>query len=133
MKLFGPGITPLRQPEFRDLWIANLVSNLGTIMHGAAAAWLMTTLTDSPLLIGLVQTAAGFPALIFGVAGGALTDLVNRRRMLVGAQLWMMAMAGLMAVMAWSGHLRPGQLLLLLLLLPPLKEPMVYLIQSQLL
>lgn len=116
-KLFGPGMAPLRQPEFRELWIANLLSNLGTIMHGAAAAWLMTTLTDSPLLIGLVQTAASLPAFLLGLAGGALTDLVNRRRMLVAAQLWMMAMAGLMAVMAWSGRMKPAELLLLLLLL----------------
>lgn len=86
-------------------------------MHSAAAAWLMTTLTTSPLLIGLVQTAASLPALLFGMAGGVLTDLVNRRRLLVAAQLWMMAMAALMAVMAWNGHLRPWQLLTLLLLL----------------
>ena len=115
--LFGSGIAPLRQPEFRDLWIANFLSNLGTIMHGAAAAWLMTTLTDSPLLIGLVQTAASLPAFLLGLAGGALTDLTNRRRLLVGAQLWMMATAALMAGMAWSGKLRPVELLILLLLL----------------
>jgi len=117
MKLFGLGVAPLRQPEFRDLWIANFLSNLGTIMHGAAAAWLMTTLTDSALLIGLVQTAASLPAFLLGLAGGALTDLVNRRRLLVGAQLWMMATAGLMALMAWKGDLQPWQLLVLLLLL----------------
>jgi MFS family permease len=117
MKLFGSGIDPLRQPEFRDLWIANFFSNLGSIMHGAAAAWLMTTLTDSPLLIGLVQTAASLPAFLLGVAGGALTDLVNRRRLLVGAQLWMMATAALMAAMAWSGKMHPVELLVLLLLL----------------
>jgi MFS family permease len=51
------------------------------------------------------------------VAGGVLTDLLNRRHLLVAAQLWMMAMSGLMAVMAWHGHLRPWQLLLLLMLL----------------
>jgi MFS family permease len=117
MKLFGLGVAPLRQPEFRDLWIANFLSNLGTIMHGAAAAWLMTTLTDSALLIGLVQTAASLPAFLLGLAGGALTDLVNRRRLLVGAQLWMMATAVLMALMAWKGDLQPWQLLVLLLLL----------------
>ena len=111
------GLAPLMQPEFRDLWIANFLSNLGTIMHSAAAAWLMTTLTTSPLLIGLVQTAASLPAFLFGVAGGALTDLVNRRKLLVFAQLWMMAMAALMAVMAWNSHLQPWQLLALLLLL----------------
>ena len=116
-KRFGMGGSLLRQPAFRDLWIANFLSNLGTIMHSAAAAWLMTTLTTSPLLIGLVQTAASLPAFLFGVAGGALTDLVNRRRLLVFAQLWMMATAGLMAFMAWNGHLRPWQLLTLLLLL----------------
>lgn len=117
MKMSGSGTSPLRQPEFRDLWIANFVSNLGTIMHGAAAAWLMATLTTSPLLIGLVQTAASLPAFLLGLAGGVLTDLVNRRRLLIGAQLWMMATAALMAVMAWNGHLRPWQLLVLLLLL----------------
>lgn len=117
MRLFVSGIDPLRQPEFRELWVANFLSNLGTIMHGAAAAWLMTTLTDSPLLIGLVQTAASLPAFLLGVAGGALTDLANRRRLLVGAQLWMMATAGFMAAMAWSGKMRPAELLVLLLLL----------------
>jgi len=115
--LFGGGLAPLRQPEFRELWFANFLSNLGTIMHGAAAAWLMTTLTDSPLLIGLVQTAASLPAFLLGLAGGALTDLANRRRLLIGAQLWMMATAALMAGMAWSGKLRPVELLILLLLL----------------
>ena len=116
-KLFGSGISPLRQPEFRDLWIANFISNFGTLMHSVAAAWLMTTLTSSPLLIGLVQTAASLPAFFFGVAGGALTDLVNRRKLLVVAQLWMMVMAAFMAVMAWNGHLHPWELLLLLALL----------------
>lgn len=116
-KFLDQGTAPLRQPEFRDLWVANFLSNLGTIMHGAAAAWLMTTLTHSPLLIGLVQTAASLPAFLLGLAGGVLTDLVNRRRLLVGAQLWMMAMAGLMAVMAWVGKMTPLELLVLLLLL----------------
>jgi MFS family permease len=86
-------------------------------MHGAAAAWLMTTLTHSPLLIGLVQTAASLPAFLLGMAGGVLTDLVNRRRLLVGAQLWMMTTAALMAVLAWSGQMKPAELLILLLLL----------------
>lgn len=114
-KFLDHGIAPLRQPEFRDLWVANFLSNLGTIMHGAAAAWLMTTLTHSPLLIGLVQTAASLPAFLLGVAGGALTDLVNRRRLLIGAQLWMMATAAFMAVMAWSGRMKPTELLLSLI------------------
>jgi MFS family permease len=116
-KFIDHGTAPLRQPEFRNLWIANFVSNLGTIMHGAAAAWMMTTLTASPLLIALVQTAASAPAFLLGVAGGTLADLVDRRRLLVGAQLWMMLTAALMALAAWSGNLRPSGLLLLLLLL----------------
>lgn len=70
-----------------------------------------------PLLIGLVQTAASLPPFLLGLAGGALTDLVNRRQLLVAAQLWMMAMAALMAVMAWSGRMGPASLLVLLLLL----------------
>jgi MFS family permease len=117
LKLFGSGLDPFRRPGFRDLWVANFLSNLGTIMHGAAAAWMMTTLTHSPLLIGLVQTAASLPAFLFGVAGGALADILDRRRLLVVAQVWMMAMAALMAARAWSGNMRPAELLVLLLLL----------------
>ncbi|HVJ00825.1 MAG TPA: MFS transporter, partial [Sphingomonas sp.] len=46
---------------FRALWIATIVSNIGTWMHDVGAAWLMTSLSPSPLMVALVQAATSFP------------------------------------------------------------------------
>ncbi|MGH8471058.1 MAG: MFS transporter [Gammaproteobacteria bacterium] len=46
---------PLRRPLFRALWIATVVSNIGTWMHDVGASWLMTSLAPSPLMVALVQ------------------------------------------------------------------------------
>lgn len=78
-------------------------------MHATAAAWLMTSLTDSPLLVGLVQTAATAPALLVGLLGGVLADRLDRRRFLMVTQGAMvvstLALGGLTLagmVTAWS-------------------------------
>src|SRR5262245_58363749 len=49
---------PFRYPAFRAIWIANLASNLGSMIQSVAAAWLMTDLTSSHRLIALVQASA---------------------------------------------------------------------------
>ena len=55
---------PLRLPVFRAMWGANIVSNAGTLMQSVGAAWLMTSLTSSTTLVGLVQTAATLPVFL---------------------------------------------------------------------
>ena len=60
------------------MWLANVVSNLGTLIQGVGAAWLMTSLTSSTVLVGLVQTAASLPAFLLGMVAGALADMVAR-------------------------------------------------------
>ena len=76
-------LSPLRLPQYRRLWLASLVSNLGTWMHEAAGAWLMTTLSASPLLVALMQTAASLPFFLLAFPAGALADVVDRRRVLL--------------------------------------------------
>src|SRR6266851_4503005 len=64
------GFAPLKIPLFRDRWIASTVSSVGTWMQDTAGTWLMTSLTASPLLIALMQTAASLPVLLLGLLAG---------------------------------------------------------------
>ena len=96
-------VAPLKNPLYRMLWIAALASNIGTWMHSVAAAWLMTTLTASPLVIALVQTATFLPTFLFGLFGGVLADTSDRRRLLLFTQSWMLAAACLMGLLTVAG------------------------------
>src|SRR2546426_7769521 len=93
--------TPLWHPVFRALWISSLVSNIGTWMQNVGAAWAMTSLSPSPLMVALVQSATSLPVFIVGLPAGAVADIVDRRRLLLVSQTWMLAAAALMAVLVW--------------------------------
>ena len=108
---------PLAQPVFRALWLATIVSNLGTWMQNVGAAWLMTSLTTSPLMVTLVQTATSIPIFLLALPAGALADFVDRRRLLLITQFWMLAAAGALAAVTFAGAMSPVLLLLLTLAL----------------
>jgi MFS family permease len=93
------------------VWIAALVSNIGTWMQNVGAAWLMTRLAVSPLMIALVQTATTLPAFLVGLPAGALADLVDRRRVLLFTQSWMLAAAAALGVLTLGGWVGPWSLL----------------------
>ncbi|HEV8538988.1 MAG TPA: MFS transporter [Bacteroidota bacterium] len=103
----------LKQPVFRALWIASLASNVGTWMHEVGAGWLMTSLTTSPTLVGLLETALTLPIFLFSLPAGALADILDRRRILIATQSWMIAVAALMAITALTGTMTPAMLLVL--------------------
>jgi MFS family permease len=77
-------LAPLQGPVFRGLWFAWLAANLTMWMNDVAAAWLMTTLTTSPVMVALVQTASTLPVFLLGLPSGALADIVDRRRYYAG-------------------------------------------------
>jgi MFS family permease len=108
---------PLRRALFRDRWIASLVSNFGAWMQDTAGTWLMATLTTSPLLIALMQTAASLPVLLLGLPAGAMADVFDRRRLLIFWQSWMLAAALLLSILTFAGLIGPGLLLALTFLL----------------
>src|SRR5438094_9239205 len=78
--------SPLRYPVFRALWIASLVSNIGTWMQNVGGVWLMSSLSPSPFLVALMQTATSLPVFLVGIPAGALADIVDRRRLLLCTQ-----------------------------------------------
>jgi MFS family permease len=104
-------LAPLGLPTFRTIWSANVVSNIGTLMQQVGASWLMTSLTTSTLLVGLVQTAATLPIFLVGLLAGALADLAERKKLLLWAQSWMLLMAALLGVLTLFGFTTPAVLL----------------------
>jgi MFS family permease len=104
-------LEPLGDPLFRMLWLASVVSNVGTWMQNVGGAWLMTDLTTSPILIALMQTATSLPIFLAGLPAGALADLVDRRRLLLVAQCWMLLVAGALGCLTQFGLMNPALLL----------------------
>src|SRR5438046_10441665 len=94
---------PLREPLFRSLWIAAVISYTGTWMQNVGAGWLMTQLTTSPLMVALVQAATTLPVFLVILPAGALADMVDRRRLLLITQAWMVVAAGLLGILTWLG------------------------------
>jgi len=104
---------PLGDRTFRNLWLVWVGSNVSMWMNDVAAAWVMTTLTSSPTLIALVQTASSLPVFLLGLPSGAAADIVDRRKYFMACQIWLAAVALLIYLVAASGALRPVVLLLL--------------------
>src|SRR5579863_6552248 len=108
---------PLREPLFRSLWIAAVVSYTGTWMQNVGAGWLMTQLTTSPLMVSLVQAAAAVPVFLVVLPAGALADMVDRRRLLLFTQGWMVVAAAALGVLTLFHAVDPWVLLVFTFLL----------------
>ncbi len=109
--------SPFKQSIFRALWIATLVSNVGTWMQNVGAAWLMTSLSQSPVLVALVQVATTLPMFLLSLPAGALADIIDRRRLLLFSQGWMAAAAAILGALTLAGLINPWLLLTLTFIL----------------
>src|ERR1044072_3654224 len=103
--------SPLAEPIFRALWIAIVASNIGTWMEDVGESWLMVSLTTSPVLVALVETAGSLPILLLAVPAGAMADVFDRRRLLLLTQSWMLISAALLGVFTLAGLVTPWILL----------------------
>jgi MFS family permease len=104
---------PLKRPAFRMLWSVWMTANLCMWMNDVAAAWMMTSLTTTPIWVALVQTASTLPVFLLGLPSGALADILDRRRYFIVTQFWVAAVAALLCVAILSGMLTPPLLLAL--------------------
>lgn len=100
-------------PQFRNVWTANLIYNLGLVMLSLAAAWTMTSLTDSPILVSSVQTMASLSFVLFAIPLGIATDAVGHRTMMIVSQVWMLLVTAFLGFVALPGtiELTPAWLL----------------------
>ena len=108
----GSAWAPLGEPLFRSLWLAAVISYIGTWMQNVGAGWLMTQLTTSPLMVSLVTAATTLPVFLVILPAGALADMVDRRRFLLATQGWMVVAAALLGILTLRHEVTPWVLLL---------------------
>jgi len=106
-------LAPLTVPVFRMLWLTWVAANTCMWMNDVAAAWLMTTLTTSPILVALVQSASTLPVFLLGLPSGALADILDRRRYFIATQFWVAAVALVLCVAIMAGGMTAPLLLAL--------------------
>src|SRR5580658_8000489 len=97
----------LRNPVYRRLWVASMISGICVSAHDTAATWMMNTLTSSRFLISVMSTVASLPFFFFTLPAGALADLIDRKKLLCTMNLWLAFSAGLLAVLGVVGLLNP--------------------------
>ncbi|MEJ8812710.1 MFS transporter [Variovorax ureilyticus] len=96
----GGSFAPLRLPVFAVLWAATVIGNIGSFMRDVASAWMVTELSTSPAAVALVQTAATLPIFLLAIPAGVLSDILDRRRFLIGVQILLGAVSIALLVMA---------------------------------
>ena len=104
---------PLRVSTFRNLLIADVVSDIGAFMQNVGAAWLMVSLGAGPIYVALTQTASSLPYLLLALPAGSAGDIFDRRKLVLATESWMMGVALLLAVLTIAGFMSPWLLLVL--------------------
>jgi MFS family permease len=95
----GSPWSPLRSGLFRALWIATIGSNIGTWMQDVGAGWLMTSLSSSPSMVALVEAADSLPMMLLALPAGAIADIIDRRRLLIAIQIYLMVVVGVLGIL----------------------------------
>src|ERR1700761_2981084 len=102
----------MRSRVYRNLFIAQFASNIGSWMQSVAAQWFLVEKHSSDVVIALVQTASLGPTLLLGLVAGALADLFDRRRLLIFLQTYAVVVALALAILTYLGRVGPTELLL---------------------
>lgn len=105
--------SPLRHATFRAMWIGYVASSTGGIIQAVGAAWMMTELSDSPIMVALIQSSVALPLMLLSLPAGALADNMDRRRLMIGAQIFMLLMSVVLCAGTWLGLIDAWTLLLL--------------------
>jgi len=107
----------LRNPVYRKLWLAILLSGTCVAAQDTAATWTMNMLGSSTFLLSLISTVASLPFFLFTLPAGALADIVNRRKLLCLMNLWLATAAVLLAILGSFQLLNPYLVLLFVFLI----------------
>ena len=106
-------LAPLQVPVFRMLWFTWATANACLWMNDVAAAWMMTSLTTTPIWVALVATASTLPVFLLGLPSGALADILDRKKFFLMTQLWVALVAVVLSVTVFAGVITPAILLTL--------------------
>jgi MFS family permease len=107
----------LRQGPFRRYIIGSLISDSGTWMQMMAQSWVMSALTNKAILLGLVNFAAGLPALALAPMAGSLADRFDKRKILVATQIVQIIFAISLGLLIFTGRVQIWHIIFFALLL----------------
>ncbi|MFL6320729.1 MAG: MFS transporter [Nitrososphaeraceae archaeon] len=107
------GLSPFKSAIFRTLWIVALFSYVGAAMYDVGASWLMTSLAPNPLFVSLVTTATTLPIFLFALPSGILSDIFDRRSILLITCTYMFTISTLLGIVTIIGLTTPTILLIL--------------------
>jgi MFS family permease len=113
----GDALGVLRNGAFRRYIIGSAISDTGTWMQTMAQAWLMTTLTSSALMLGLVNLCAGLPMIALSMVGGSAADRFDKRKILLITQYIQIGIAVSIGLLVWTGHIAIWQVFMFAALL----------------
>jgi MFS family permease len=106
---------PLKVELFRSLYIATSIAQIGTWVREAGGPGLMKILTegqhDQPTMVGKVLVYSNLPICLFSILAGALADVLDRRKLLLGTQIWMLLVSAILGLLTIGGHVSPFSLL----------------------
>jgi len=105
-------LSPFTYPVFRSIWIASLLSNFGSLIQSVGASWMMLSIAPSPDMVALVQASTSLPIMLLSLVAGAMADNMDRRRVMVCAQIFMLSVSLALSICAWLGLVGPWTLLL---------------------
>lgn len=105
-------LSAMRYPIFRKVWLASVSSHFGGMIQAVGASWLMLSIAGSADMVALVQASVALSVVLFSLVAGAMADNFDRRKMMFGAQVFMLLVSVALAVCAWSGVITPWLLLL---------------------
>ena len=97
------GLSPFKSSLYRMLWVGALFSYVGAAMYDVGASWLMTSLAPNPLFVSLITTATALPILLFALPSGILSDLFDRRTILLIASAYMFTLTAVLGILTFVG------------------------------
>jgi len=97
------GLSPFKSSLYRMLWVGALFSYVGAAMYDVGASWLMTSLAPNPLFVSLITTATALPILLFALPSGILSDLFDRRTILLIASAYMFTISAALGILTLAG------------------------------
>jgi MFS family permease len=112
-KISASGLSPFRYNLYRAFWIAVLFSYIGAAMYDVAASWLMTSLAPNPLFVSLITTASTLPIFLFALPSGALSDIFDRRHILLITCGYMFTVSIILGMLSLLAIITPPLLLIL--------------------
>lgn len=105
LKPASSALAPLRQTVFAVLWAATILGNVGSFMRDVASAWLVTELSGSPSAVAMIQVAGTLPIFLLAIPAGVLSDIVDRRKLLIFVQILLALVSTALMTLAFAGRL----------------------------